>query len=140
MHVADTRLLVTKLLNGSLDCLQTGCSVETDAAVTVQPASRAALENLATAKYLLPLFTTCFCSYFYPGSVAQCSTNYQCLLVKIINAILQIEKSTAESATETFRPSDLSPAFPRIVLNLKNASRAVQDTNRSSGAKMIPLL
>lgn len=52
------------------------------ATVTVQPASRAALENLAIAQDLLLLFTTCFCSYFYPEAVAQCSTKLPVVISK----------------------------------------------------------
>lgn len=117
----------------------TGTFCPTDAATAAQPARRAALENcygkvpVATIHYVL-------LQLLLPRAWQSAPLNYQCSLVKIINAILQIEKSTAESATETFRPSELITRFPRIVLNLKNSSRAVQDTNSSSGKKMIPLL
>lgn len=76
-------------------------------AVTVQPASRAALEILwqricysAIHYMLLQLLLSRVLWDSAP-------LNYQWSLVKIMNAILQREKSTAEAATETFRPSAL---------------------------------
>lgn len=78
-----------------------------DAAGTVQPASRAALEILAMAKI-------CYCYSLRASAATSIQSLWysaplkdQCSLVKIMNAILQREKSTAESATETFRPSAL---------------------------------
>lgn len=79
----------------------------TDTAGTAQPGSRA-----PSGTCLRP--GICYCCSLRASAPTSIQSlwysaplNQQCSLVKITNAILQMEKSTAESATETFRPSDL---------------------------------
>lgn len=94
-------------LPGWPDRLPAGRSSRTDTAGTAQPGSRA-----ASGTCLRP--GICYCYSLRASAPTSIQSlwysaplNQQCSLVKITNAILQMEKSTAESATETFRPSDL---------------------------------
>lgn len=78
MQVADTRQLVPWL-----GCLPAGCSSSRDGCCWDSPASQQSCSGEpGYGKDLLLLFTTCFCSYFYPESVVQCSSKVSVFISK----------------------------------------------------------